>query len=175
MTHLHYARCLHYQHAGSNSADRWAPVVAASLRTIEAAQKCGRGDDAESRYRLAEVFGKFGNCHAALMHISAASDLLATAASQGSGFGGEAADSSAGNDGPAGEEEGSGGGERLHSESSFVRPGMMTVRQMHQLAAARFSNVPIETPTLTLALALALTVTLTLAPLITGAATRWHR
>ena len=85
VTHLHRARCLHHQHAGSNSAERWAAVMDASLRTIDAAQKSGRGDDAESRYRLAEVFGKFGNFHAALMHISAASELLAPPAASGGG------------------------------------------------------------------------------------------
>lgn len=70
-------RCYHHAYAGSKLDQKWEIIANSSLKCIELAKKCHNKDDIECRRRLAEVFIKYSNPHAALMHINVAVQLLA--------------------------------------------------------------------------------------------------
>jgi hypothetical protein len=70
-------RCYHHAYAGSKLVQKWEIIANSSLKCIELAKKCNDKDDIECRRRLCEVFIRYANPHAALMHINVAMQLLA--------------------------------------------------------------------------------------------------
>ena len=77
--HSYYARCLNGELvvAQSKISEKWELVAKASLKTIDVANRTGRHDDAESRWRLSNIFTRYQNPYAALLQINIAVKLSA--------------------------------------------------------------------------------------------------
>ena len=79
LAHSYYARCLNGELVAAQSkiSEKWELVASASLKTIEVANRTGRHDDAESRWRLSNIFTRYQNPYAALLQINMAVKLSA--------------------------------------------------------------------------------------------------
>ena len=79
LAHLYYARCLNDELVAAQSkiSEKWELVAKACLKTIEVANRTGRRDDAESRWRLSNIFTRYQNPYSALQNINMAVSLSA--------------------------------------------------------------------------------------------------